>query len=305
MLSITHVYERYMLPIFAFDEQVVFKVSGYLNSVCLKHELMGVSGPRTYLIVAQNEDELRPTGGFISGAGLLRLNEGAVESLSFLSSDVVDDWQSKPYDLPPSPFQEFLGMDIFLFRDTNFWPDFPSSAERMMGSYSYGQDVALDGVIAVDQQFLRNLLEVAGPLSVSELATTVDAANVISELRAAWEPAADDTDWIANRKSFMGPLAAALFQKLTSEPGSVDLVWLAQVMAEAAEQRHFQVYVRDPAAQNALLEAGWAGEHVNTVGQDFLLVTDTNMGFNKVNAAVARSIDYAVSLNGDGSVGSM
>ena len=263
-------------------------------------DLMGVSGRQTYLIVAQNEDELRPTGGFISGAGLLQLNEGEVESLSFLSSDTVDDWLNKPYDLPPQPFQDFMGMDIFLFRDTNFWPDFPTSAEQMMESYSYGQGVELDGVIAVDQRFLGKLLEVAGPLDVPELAATLSSANVISELRAAWEPADDDTDWIANRKSFMGPLAAALFQQLTSSPGSVDMVWLARVMAEAAEQRHFQVYVRDPDAQNALAEAGWTGQQANVAGQDYLLVTDTNMGFNKVNAAVTRSLNYRVRLSEEG-----
>lgn len=260
-------------------------------------DLMGLSGRRTYLIVAQNEDELRPTGGFISGAGLLHLNEGEVESLSFLSSDAVDDWLNKPYDLPPQPFQDFMGMDIFLFRDTNFWSDFPTSAEQMMESYSHGQEVELDGVIAVDQRFLSKLLEVTGPLNVPELAATLSSANVISELRAAWEPTDDETDWIANRKSFMGPLATALFQQLTSSPGSVDMVRLARVMAEAAEQRHFQAYVRDPAVQNALVEAGWAGRQANEAGQDFLLVTDTNMGFNKVNASVERSLDYKVHLS--------
>jgi hypothetical protein len=271
-----------------------------LSMARLLPELTGVAGRRTYLIVAQNEDELRPTGGFVSGAGLLQLEEGDIQSLSFLSSDVVDDWQNKPYDLPPQPFQDFMGMDIFLFRDTNFWPNFPASAEKMMESYSYGQDIHLDGVIAVDQHFLSKLLEVVGPLEVLELATTLDAVNVIAEMRAAWEPTDDDGNWIAERKSFMGPLAAELFRKLMSSLDSVDLVWLARTMGEAVAQRHFQVYMRDPVAQDVLAEIGWAGSQINRMGQDFLLVVDTNMGFNKANAALARSLDYHVLLNDDG-----
>lgn len=263
-------------------------------------ELMGAAGQRSYLIVAQNEDELRPTGGFVSGAGLLVVDQGHIQSLSFQSSDVIDDWENKPYDLPPQPFQDFMGMDIFLFRDANFWPHFPTSARELMRSYAYGQDVELDGVIAVDQHFLGSLLEVAGPLDVPELATTVNAKNYVAEMRVAWEPAGDEENWIAERKSFMGPLAIALFQQLTSSVGSIDVVWLARVMAEAVEQRHFQVYVRDPVVQEIFAEIGWAGSQVNSTGQDYLLVADTNMGFNKVNASLSRALDYRIILDEEG-----
>lgn len=271
-----------------------------LNLATALPDLMGMAGQRTYLIVAQNEDELRPTGGFVSGAGLLVLDQGDIRSLSFLSSDVVDDWQNKPYALPPQPFQDFMGMDIFLFRDANFWPDFPTSAKKMMELYSYGQDVELNGVIAVDQHFLGLLLEVVGPLDVPELATILDATNFVVEMRAAWEPSGGEENWIAERKSFMGPLAAVLFQQLTSRLGSVDVVWLARKLDEAVEERHFQAYVREPAAQELLAEAGWAGSQANVVGQDFLLVADTNMGFNKVNASLVRSLDYRLVLDDDG-----
>jgi hypothetical protein len=263
-------------------------------------ELMGADGRRTYLIVAQNEDEVRPTGGFVSGAGLLDLEEGSISSLGFMSSDMVDNWQNKPYDLPPQPFQDYMGMDIFLFRDANFWPDFPTSAEKMMGLYSYGQDVNLDGAIAVDQHFLRMLLEVVGPLYVPELDATLNAANIVAEMRAAWEPADDEGNWILERKAFMGPLAGALFQRLTSSPGSFDAVWLARTLGEAVAQRHFQVYVREPAAQRVITEVGWDGRQDNTSGHDYLLVVDANMGFNKVNASLERSLDYQLALGENG-----
>ena len=71
--------------------------------------IMGVDGPRTYLVVAQNEDELRATGGFISGAGLLSLNAGQIMGLDFNDAYEVDDWANKPYDFPPEPLYNFMG----------------------------------------------------------------------------------------------------------------------------------------------------------------------------------------------------
>ena len=37
--------------------------------------LLGVDEPRTYLIIAQNNDELRATGGFISGVGTVTFTQ--------------------------------------------------------------------------------------------------------------------------------------------------------------------------------------------------------------------------------------
>ncbi len=70
-------------------------------------ELMGMDGPRTYLLLAQNEDELRATGGLISGIGLLRVEDGAIQSLEFIDSYDVDDLRNKPYDAPPQPYEQF------------------------------------------------------------------------------------------------------------------------------------------------------------------------------------------------------
>src|SRR5262249_16877387 len=47
-------------------------------------ELLGAQGTRSYLLIAQNEDELRPTGGFISAAGMLTLEHGKLSSLEFM-----------------------------------------------------------------------------------------------------------------------------------------------------------------------------------------------------------------------------
>ena len=54
-------------------------------------EILGENGPRTYLLIAQNENELRPTGGFISGSGTLVVENGAIQSIEMIDANNVDE----------------------------------------------------------------------------------------------------------------------------------------------------------------------------------------------------------------------
>jgi hypothetical protein len=262
-------------------------------------EIMGSEGRRTYLIIAQNEDELRPTGGFISGAGLLVVENGQIISINFTDANVVDAFNQpgKLYDLPPQPFTDVMGMDIFLFRDTNFWPDFPVSAEKAMELYTYGQDVPVDGAIAINQQFVRMLLRGVGPVYVADLEKNVTADTVIEEMRTEWGPGNDEgLDWVSERKAFMGPLASAIQTTIENNMSALDPVALLRQIQAAADERHLQIYMRDADIAAVLKETGWDGSQTRLNGSDYLLVVDASFGFNKVSVAMERTINYDVVL---------
>lgn len=265
--------------------------------------IMGQEGPRTYLIVAQNEDELRATGGFISGVGLLQLNGGQIVGLDFIDANVIDDWANKPYDFPPQPLYTFMGLELFLFRDANFWPDFPTSAENIMNLYTYGQGVPLDGVIAVDQQFVALVVGALGPISLDQYNLVVTGDNTVESMRQAWEgiEGQSRTEWIYTRKDFIGFLAAALRHQLENQPGDVNWPDFLQAMFAAIKEKHLQVYMRDPVVADMLDAVNFDGQVENLAGQDFLLVVDTNMGYNKASALINTQLAYEVTLNPDGS----
>ncbi|MFZ0544114.1 MAG: DUF4012 domain-containing protein [Candidatus Promineifilaceae bacterium] len=265
-------------------------------------EIMGSQGRKTYLIIAQNEDELRPTGGFISAAGLLIVENGQILAVNFTDAYNIDAYYKpgKPYDYPPQPFNDIMGMDLFLFRDSNFWPDFPVSAEKVMALFTYGQDIPVDGAIAIDQQFVRYLLQGVGTVYVNELAKNINAENVINEMRAEWGPDNDESNaWVSERKAFMGPLASAIQSTLENNLSAIDPINLLRQIQTAADQRHLQIYMRDPQVEAVLDKTGWDGSQANRAGQDYLLVVDTSMGFNKVSAAVELATNYNVVLVDD------
>lgn len=261
--------------------------------------LLGQDGPRRYLVMAQNEDEMRPTGGYLTGAGVATVQSGQLIDMTFRDSDSVDDWRNKPYAFPPQPLYDYMGLELFLFRDSNFWPDFPTSAEKALDLYAYGQEVPpLDGAIAIDQEFLRLLVDGTGPIPVPGTDDTIDAGNLIRTLRSARDiqEGQEVRDWVENRKAFLSGFAAAILAKVETDFSSIDVVKLGKNVLRAAEGRHMQVYVRDPNAAASFAQLGWDGRLPDTSSGDFWMAVDANLGYNKANVFIERSLAYEVDI---------
>lgn len=280
-----------------------------LQAALVLPRVMGIDAsgvaPRRYLIIAQNEDEVRPTGGFITGAGLLEVADGRIVSLSFQDANFVDNWQEKPYDFPPQPYYDFMGLELFLYRDSNFWPDFPTSAETALRLYSYGQDVPEpDGAIAIDQQFIAHLLQAIGPVIIAETGETITHKNVVSYFQTAWAKSDEQrtNEWINERKSFMSTFGEAVQSKIETGLDTLEPLTLIRTLHAAAAAKHVQVYMRDPEVAAVFDALNWDGRLENPPAQDVFAVIDTNMGYNKVNLFVERSFDYTVRLPGSGSL---
>jgi hypothetical protein len=252
------------------------------------------SGPKTYLLLAQNEDELRATGGFITTVGKLILQNGRIISLDFEGVDNEEDW-TKPFPAAPWQLQEYMNAEVLILRDSNWFADFPTSARWAEYLYTYNHHGQPDGVIAFDQQFLVLLLQALGPLEVAGALYPITSDNVIEYMRSAKEPPKDQplpADWY--RKNFIGDLADALLKKLLGG-GNNDWRGLAAVLVQSLQERHLNLQFDDPAVASLLAENGWDGA-VRPGDGDFLLVTDSNIGFNKTNALVEISLSYDVDL---------
>jgi hypothetical protein len=276
-----------------------------LKATTVAPDLLGIDGPRTYLILAQNEDELRPTGGFISGAGRLTLDGGEIAELSFLDAYGVDDYAHKPYSEPPEPLLKYMWLELWLFRDANWSPDFPTSARQAAYLYEYGQGVPVDGVIALDQRLVEILLTGLGEVHIPGVAEPVTADNVRQFMLAAWNPgdAGVTAEWVFSRKEFMGQLAAAIRERVESDPDSVDWVQVAGALYRALEGRHLLVFMDDRDVADALAQVGWDGALRESAG-DYLMIADANLGFNKVNPLISQSADLRVALHADGTAAS-
>ena len=266
-------------------------------------DLLGLNRPKTYIVLIQNADELRPTGGFISVVARVRLDGGEIVELDVRDSYQVDDHAHKPYGWAPEPLQEFMGTQMWVFRDANWSPDFPTSARKAAELYTYGLGVPVDGVIALDQQAVRDIVGVLGPIEVEPGQPPVDASNLDEYMRAGWAPPPDGADfdaWIASRKAFIGKLMHVILERLQSTPDQVDWAALGRAVYSLLQGRDVLIWLADPPASAVLAERGWDGAVRQTPG-DYWMVADANLGFNKVNAVIESAVSYTVTLQWDGS----
>jgi len=267
--------------------------------------LLGLHEPKTYLILVQNNHELRATGGFISALGTLTLDKGRVAALDFTDSYNLyrDDAQ---YPLPPAPMQRYMGIPLLLLRDANWSPDLPTTAKLIRALYAQDTGVMIDGLVTIDLHAVELIIDALGALDVSGASAPVNGANIIEQIKQFWTQPLETGDtitsaglgeWWGQRKDFMPALAQAALQQV--QAGNVDYLGLLGGAQTALDERAIQIWLTNPTAAAQMAAMGWDGSLQPEGDTDFLALVDTNMGYNKVNAVVTRSLDYTVAWPAD------
>lgn len=269
--------------------------------------LLGADGPRTYLLLAQDTGELRPTGGFIGNYGILTLDRGRIARLDFQDVYLLDFPYSvnKPWVPLPSMFLRALPEASFwALRDSNTSPDFPTSA-RQAAWFAVEEGAAdrIDGVVAFTPEAVSYLLRGLGPITVTEFDETVTADNVEERIRyhqyaKMVEKEIQGKKYPTERKAFTALVAKALIEKLnTLQPQEVFA--LVSPLRETARRKTVLMYFEDPAMQHLVETYGLGGAMAAATG-DYLWVVDMNLSANKANLYVVQSLSYTVQLAAQG-----
>lgn len=251
--------------------------------------LLGVGQPHEYLVIAQNPDELRATGGFFSSVGVVTFDAGRPTISRLQDATNVDDVANQVYPDPPVALLQYMDIEMWLFRDAGWSPDFPTSARTASDLYKLGQGRAITDVIAFDPVALQLLLKATGPLSVDGSPTPVTADNVVDYMRQRYDLVGKSSE------SFIGPLSKALFARMFEHPDSLDLLALLRTARQALDGGHLLFAVHDQTAAGIFARYGWDGS-VQPGLNDYLMVVDSNIGYNKVTPNIREAVDYSVDL---------
>lgn len=252
---------------------------------------------KTYLVVFQNNNELRPAGGFVTAYGLLTFNYGFFQGLQI--SNVYGTTDQHSYIEPPYPLNLLLNKGepklSYSFRDANFAPDFRYSAIELEKMLLLTQkDLKIDGVIAVNYSFLEDLLEKIGPVEVAGM--KLDKNSLFSTL----EYSVNDIDRhslddLANRKNILKDFSKALTKKIIYNPLLIgDSL---HVILESLKQKDIQLYFKDNALQNMAMERGWAGSWQERGNRDFLALNAANFGGLKADRYISKNISYDLKIS--------
>jgi hypothetical protein len=254
----------------------------------MQQSFLGYDEPRSYLLIAQNSDELRATGGFIPGAWVLTLDQGEIVQLKFWDTVAVDNLDAST-PLPPEGLLQSLWAGAWLFRDAGWYPDFPTSAMAMEQIFELSQQLSVDGTIAIDQWAFKSILSAMGPVALFT-GEVMDSESYMTTLE-------ENTDIFG--REFIDVVLGALLDKLREQGTDRNLIALLASLNKSLNEKHLMMFFHDPALQEVADRNGWSGA-VQDVPGDYLMVVDSNVGFSKVNRNVDQSLTYTVELDSDG-----
>jgi hypothetical protein len=262
--------------------------------------LLGMDAPRTYLMLIQNNHELRPTGGFIAAVGRITVDKGSIKDLDFVDSYKIYS-STSTYPPAPLPMQQYMDIPILVMRDANWSPDLPITAQVARALYAQDVGAQVDGVITIDLAAVRHLVGALGALEVPGADAPITGDNIEQQVINFWEKpvgseqtATDgmNMDWWSQRKDFIPSIAKVALNRIKS--GNVNYPALLNAAQTALDDRSIQIWVNEPQVQKVLADARWDGGLHPIDGADYVAVVDTNVGYNKVDKAVERSLTYSV-----------
>lgn len=271
-------------------------LDGFHDHSFLLRDLLGQNGPRLYLFLFQNNDELRPTGGFIGSYGLLSVKNGHIGKF-FIDGIFNPDGQLREDIVPPRPIRKVSA--AWSLHDSNWWPDFPMSAEKAISFYEKTGGPTVDGVITLTPAVLQEVLRITGPIEMPEYGVTVDAENFIPVIQEEVEVNYDRE--LNQPKRILGDLAPVLLDRLLSSRDPASVLSLLDAFSTELSERHILMYSRNDDIQSLIREVGWSGELVPTEG-DYASVVHANLNGYKTDGVIEDSVSHSADIRADGSV---
>lgn len=262
----------------------------------LVQELLGGNGPRKYLFLLQNNHELRATGGFIGSYALLDVNDGVVRQF-FVDGIFNPDGQLKENIVPPKPIQKVsAGWSL---HDSNWFPDFPTSAEKAIFFYEKTGGPTVDGVMTLTPTVMQKLLAVTGPIELPQYGLVVDADNFIPVIQEQVETKYDKEE--NKPKKILADLSLLLIEKVFASQDRATLYRIAEALVEGLNEKQMLLYMRHPETQALIDEAGWSGRML-PAKKDYLSVVHTNINGYKTDGVVSEAIKHQAEIGTDGSI---
>ncbi|MBI4158450.1 MAG: DUF4012 domain-containing protein [Candidatus Yanofskybacteria bacterium] len=260
-------------------------VSDAVEYTSFLENLFGSNGVKKYLILFQNDSELRPTGGFPGTYAVVTFKDGRLDG--FLVDDVYNlDGQLKENIIPPKPLQHITpnwGM-----RDANWFIDFSASAQKTMEFFKKEAGYEVDGVITMSPRMISDILKVVGPIEMPEYGFAVSNENFLSTIQA-------EVEYGDNReqpKKVVIDMAPKLLERINSSDTGK---WLDifNVFISGLDKKDILMYFKDLSLESFVAEKGFGGLVEKTSG-DYLMVTLTNVKGSKTDRVTDNAIKVSV-----------
>ncbi len=249
-----------------------------------------------YLIVVNDNNELRPAGGYLQSVGLLTFTGNRLMDQSFTSSKVVDE-QSDGSVQSPEIIERLLGDSTWNFSQSNYSSDYPETARQVSWFYDKIYGVKTDGVISINLSFYEKLLGLIGPITVNN--TELTSQNLRQQI---YDASTKDNDLLTQ-------LTQVIFNNITAQKYPASAIFRS--VLDSVLNTDVQLYLKNEKAEAILSKSNYDGGlkpatcpplfNQNCLSDTFH-VNEANYSSNKSNLFEQKDIQYNVALNTDGSI---
>ncbi|MEK7533191.1 MAG: DUF4012 domain-containing protein [Patescibacteria group bacterium] len=278
--------------------------------------MLGEPEMRRYLVLFQNDKELRSTGGFLTAYAQFRVEKGKM--ILEKSTDIYDLDSALKQKFPaPREITTFHKNVYNLYiRDSNLSPDYKVSMQQFLKMYetAAGHE-KIDGIIAVDTHVLVEVLKILGSETIGGRVFSADIDKRCDCPRAVYELEDYSTRPVnyvrTERKDIIGTLLQQLMQKALGVSPSQYWGKLFQMLLTEVNQKHVLAYFLEPDAQKASESFNMAGRIMTATetatllsykegnGWDYVHLNNSNMAGAKSNMFVSEKVTKDVTVNGD------
>ena len=264
--------------------------------------LFGGEGKKTYLVLLQNNLEIRPTGGFIQDFLLLTFDKGMLIDTQTFNTQEVDSLLPGLV-APPAELQKYLGEKNWFMRDSNWDPDFPTTAQRAAWFVKEALKKQVDGVLAMNFYVAQDLIEALDTIEISDHQETLTKNNLFE--RVEFHSDAEFVQNAAQNKDYTHLVFSQLFKRIkTASPEEMNKIIGA--FYQSLESKDLLISLFDQKNQEILQQLGWNGEVISPMCPQRFPQTncfveqtyqvETNIGLNKVNGYIERKIEERIEL---------
>jgi hypothetical protein len=272
-------------------------------------EIAGFYENKNYLILLENNNELRGSGGFIGSFGILTLDKSEIKDFYIKDVYLLDKPYSQaiaegkePYFTPPHPMDP-AGTGNWALRDSSINPDFSVASKYAEDFYlreiKYAEDKSypnkIDGVIAITPSFFEDILKITGPIFIEDYNITVSSDNILETLQLEVEQGKDKKE-NKNPKTILDILKQKVLDKMTSFNKEQNIL-LLEALTNNLNEKNILLNVKNTSISRLLNDYEWDGKTKELKNnEDYLMVVNNNFGGGKSSQKVKEEITQTIEI---------
>jgi len=254
---------------------------------------------KKYLILFQNNDEIRATWWFIWSLAIATIKDWKI--LDLANDDVYAyEWEINKVFPNKNPAPEWLNKitDTFWFRDSNYFIDFWSSS-KSINFFLEKIDKKVDGVIYINQNVVHDFIKYTGWIYFDKLDKTVTDENFSLIFSTLIEAQSFKLWTLGSPKKLLFDFSEKLFQTLKIKK---DYYAYLDIILKNVKSRDLVLYSFNTEENNFLwkLWLNWKIKYSDTL--DFSYPVFTSIWWNKSDRYIELKYKKNVEKNSDCSI---